>query len=70
MNYTFEEGRRYRLTILPTGARTKTIEFEGNYLGSDTTTHDFDGRPEMGTQKVYDENIRAAEDVGPARWAR
>jgi hypothetical protein len=72
MNWRFSVGNRYRLTILPAGARTKTITVEGNYLGRSFTphAHDFDCRPEMGTQAISDESIQEVEKIGPAVYAR
>ena len=70
--HTFEKGRRYRLTILPAGARTKTITFEANYLWPSSYMpgyHEFDCRPEAGTQTISEEGIREVEDIGPAVYA-
>lgn len=72
MNWRFVSGTRYRVTILPTGARTKTVTFEGNYLGVsglERGAYEFDCRPEMGTQTIHDENIREVEKIGPAVYA-
>lgn len=70
MKHTFQRGRRYRLTILPSGARTRTLTFDANYLGLDPwepeTTHSFDARPESGTQSIRDESIRGVEELGAA----
>jgi hypothetical protein len=68
----FTQGRRYRLTILPAGARTKTVTFEANYLWPSAYpgSHDFDGRPEMGTQQIREEAITSIEDIGPAKRSR
>lgn len=73
---TFEEGRRYRLTIRPAGSRTKTVEREYNFLETIAAdvepcdTHLFDGRPEAGTQTIPDDMILDSEDIGPAVWSR
>ncbi len=71
MAFALTKGRRYRVTILPAGARTRTIEFEGNYLGRNRLDeHEFDCRPEMGTQTIHDESIRRVVDIGAAVWSR
>ncbi len=68
----FQRDRRYRLTILPAGARSKTVTFEANYLGEGLMPgdHEFDRRPEAGTQNIPDEMIRLSTDIGPAIWSR
>jgi hypothetical protein len=70
MSHQFERGRRYRVTFLPAGARTRTRTFEGNYLGGGSGEHQFDLRPESGTSSLRDESIREVKDIGPAVWAR
>ena len=64
----FERGRRYRLVLRPPGARTQTVTTEWNYLGRCMFEGDyeFDARPEGGTQRVPEELIVEAEDIGPA----
>jgi hypothetical protein len=70
----FFKGRRYRVEILPAGARTRTILFDANYLGLDHAEPDkvllFDCRPEAGTQQIRIEGIRNYEDIGKAVYAR
>lgn len=73
MNWSFTRGRRYRVTFLPAGARTRTVEFDGNYLGVSglhAEAHEFDCRPQMGTQTIHDENIQTVQELGTAVWAR
>lgn len=72
MLFHFEKNTRYRVIFLPAGARTKTREFVGNYLGPnrlESGVHDFDGRPASGTVSIREDQIHAFEKVGPAVWA-
>jgi len=69
--FQFEKGRRYRITILPAGARTRTITFDANYLWDDDNgaaqpTISVDCRPEAGTQMIYRSSLRDVKDIGPA----
>lgn len=67
----FVVGRRYRITYLPTNARTKVQTVEVNYLGSEADhTIIVDGRPEFGTSNLRREQLREVEDIGPAIWDR
>jgi hypothetical protein len=56
----FKLGHRYRVTILPAGARTRTVTFDGNYLGPSHMRgcYTFDCRPEAGTQEISGESIK------------
>lgn len=67
----FAEGRRYRLTIRPAGARTRTVERDVNYLGRDYSgVPQFDACSEVGTQTIPEDMIVEAKDIGPAEWRR
>ena len=68
----FEQGRRYRLVLRPPGARTMTVTMEWNYLGRCMFEGDyeFDARPEGGPERVPEDSILEATDIGPAIWER
>lgn len=71
---TFQRNRRYRIEYMPyEGRTTRTVEV--NYLGKSHVEgeHEFDGRastPSFGTARLAEEQIKVAEDIGPAIWER
>lgn len=71
--FSFQKNRRYLVTYLPAGARSKTQTFEANYLGVNqmyVAAHDFDLRPKAGTATIQEDQIREVKDIGKAVWDR